>query len=313
MFVPYPKSSLHPKPRSEDPADVRVAARVQCVEGNLEGALDQIKPTDVVVVGYPDDRGVDRNGGRIGAAEGPDEIRRHLYKMTPPPERTTDFRIWDFGNLASWSMDLLEAHETARKHIADLRRTGARILTLGGGHDWAYPDYVGFEGHVINLDAHLDMRPNPDDSSRAGHSGTPFRRLLSEKGAPHVSAVGLQRSCNAASHLEWAHGHRVTTLFLEELPFGLGPQWELVAGRLELLKSEARYALSIDLDAFAQSEAPGVSAPQAVGVSTALALELVRRLKGQTRQLGLYELNPRFDVDGHTARLAARLAWEYLF
>jgi arginase family enzyme len=29
-------------------------------------------------------------------------------------------------------------------------------------------------------------------------------------------------------------------------------------------------------------------------------------------QLGLYELNPRFDQDGASARLAARLAWSYL-
>jgi len=313
MFVPYPKSLLHPKPRTEDPSDVRVAARVHCVEGNFENALGQIKPADVVVLGYPDDRGVDRNGGRIGASEGPDEIRKHLYKMTPPPERLLDFRIWDFGNLASWSMDLLEAHEVARRFVGDLRRTGARLLSFGGGHDWAYPDFAGAPGHVINLDAHLDMRPNPDESSRAGHSGTPFRRILSEKNPPHVSALGLQRSCNAASHLEWAHGHRVTTLFFEELPSGLGPQWELVVHRLELHKADAVYALSIDLDAFPQSDAPGVSAPQAVGLDTALARELIRRLKNQTRQMGLYELNPRFDVDGHTARLAARLAWEFLF
>jgi formiminoglutamase len=105
----------------------------------------------------------------------------------------------------------------------------------------------------------------------------------------------------------------VTTLFFEEMPSDVGPQWKLVADRLELLKEDAVYGLSIDLDAFPQSDAPGVSAPQTVGLNPLFGLEFVRKLKPQARQLGIYELNPRFDVDARTARLAARLVWEFFF
>ncbi len=316
MFAPFPQNQLAGRPRREDHQDVRVAGLVTPYEGPAASFLEQVRPTDIVVLGYPDDRGIDRNGGRLGAAEGPDEIRRRLYRLTPPPQRTTtDLRIWDLGNLRSWSMDLLEAQEKARDFVADLRKTGARILSLGGGHDWAYSDFQGFEGHVINFDAHLDVRPLPNEDELKGHSGTPFRRILEEnkQGKTRVSAVGLQRTSNARAHLEWAEGHRVTPLFLEELPWDLPRQLELVRNKLELGPKAGALGLSIDMDAFPQHISPGVSAPQPFGLDPTLVLTLVRELKASTRQLGLYETSPRLDVDGSTARLAARLAYEFLF
>ena len=316
MFVPIEKSRLQALPRTDDPTDRRLASYVQAVgEGDRVSALEQIGRDDIILIGYPDDRGVDRNGGRIGSAEGPEAVRKHLYKMTPPGDRPlpTNLKIWDLGDLMCWSMDLLEAHERARETIRDLRQKGARILTIGGGHDRAYPDFVDFQGHVLNVDAHLDMRPNPTEPARAGHSGTPFRRILSaQRNPPRVSAVGLQRHCNAHAHLEWSKGHRVTTIFLEDFPANPEAQWEQVSNTLEL-KNAGPYALSIDLDAFAAADAPGVSAPQPQGVSTGLVFRMIRALRDRTRHLGLYELNPKYDVDDHTARLAARLAFEFIF
>src|SRR5437660_674067 len=45
-------------------------------EKNLEKA-------NVVLIGVPTDEGIIRNGGRPGAAQAPDEIRRCLGKLTP--------------------------------------------------------------------------------------------------------------------------------------------------------------------------------------------------------------------------------------
>src|SRR5947199_6137559 len=36
-----------------------------------------------VLIGFPQDEGVRRNGGRSGAAEAPEQIRRWLYRLTP--------------------------------------------------------------------------------------------------------------------------------------------------------------------------------------------------------------------------------------
>ena len=70
-----------------------------------------------------------------------------------------------------------------------------------------------------------------------------------------------------------------------------------------------RVHLTIDLDALPASVAPGVSAPAGFGISLDSVRAVVRAVVGSGR-LGLLEvaeLNPSFDVDGRTARTAARL------
>jgi formimidoylglutamase len=319
MFVPYAQSQIHGRPRPEDPSDVRIGAHVTCVEGLFGRSLEKIQEGDTVLFGYSDDRGVDRNAGRTGSAEAPDEIRKHLYKMTPSTSHSEKLRIVDFGNLRSWGMGLGEAHEEARQALTQIRSKKVRIVTLGGGHDWAYPDFADFAGsseatHLINIDAHLDMRPEPTDASQAGHSGTPFRKILTRPSNPQslVSVIGLQHHCNASSHIKWAHGNRVTTLFLEDMPLDPENQWGLIHDRLNLSEAHRKFALSIDMDAFSQAHSPGVSAPQPFGLDPRLVLQLIRSLRGRLVQLGIYEANPRFDRDGATARLAARFIHEFL-
>ena len=71
---------------------------------------------------------------------------------------------------------------------------------------------------------------------------------------------------------------------------------------------------TFDLDAASGAEAPGVSAPSTRGLSTQLwlhAAECAGRCR-HIRSIDVVELNPRFDVDGRTARLAAMTVWHFL-
>ena len=84
---------------------------------------------------------------------------------------------------------------------------------------------------------------------------------------------------------------------------------------MEVLRSflagiDALY-LTIDLDVLPASVAPGVSAPAALGVELSAVEEIVEAAKasGKLRLADVAELNPEFDVDGRTARVAARLVW----
>ncbi len=321
MFAPYAQKKIIGRPRPEDPDDVRLGAAVSCWEGPLESCLEKVKAGDFVVMGYVDDRGVERNGGRTGAFEAPDEIRKLLYSMTLAVENPKELplKIWDIGNLKSWGDSLHKAHENARMVIAKIREKGGKILSLGGGHDWAYADFVDFsktggkKAQLVNIDAHLDMRPLPENEDKAWHSGTPFRRILSEENPPRFTAIGLQKHCNAQAHINWAHGVRAATVFLEDMSLNLSDQVEFLSKKLDL-DSDGKhpFGLSIDLDAFPQSAAPGVSAPQAIGVDPMIAISLIQKMGKNLQQLGLYEMNPRYDLDGRTARLAAKLAHTFL-
>lgn len=321
MFTPTNKDLYKNLHREEDPHDLRLSHHVTRYEGLFDSFLDELKENDVVLLGYPDDRGVERNGGRTGAFAGPDQIRKYLLRFTPSYQNKGLPRVWDIGNLKTWSQDLLLAHEEARVCVRKIRRKGARIISLGGGHDWAYPDFIDLgedsptKARVINVDAHLDVRPNPTDTPREGHSGTPFRRILenSQKSqVPEIMAIGLQESCNARSHVEWAHSRRMTTLFLDELPENIERRWPFVVERLQIGEEQVRYGLSIDLDVFPQFISPGVSAPQVLGIDPQLVYKMIQTLGPKIRHLGIYEYNPSFDEDGRSARLAAHLVYSYL-
>lgn len=67
--------------------------------------------------------------------------------------------------------------------------------------------------------------------------------------------------------------------------------------------------LSIDLDVLPAAVAPGVSAPAAYGVPVEVLEAVCRRVaeSGRLRVLDIVELCPRLDIDGRTAKTAARL------
>jgi formiminoglutamase len=69
-----------------------------------------------------------------------------------------------------------------------------------------------------------------------------------------------------------------------------------------------RIYLTICLDVLPAAVAPGVSAPAALGVDPALVARLVEGIigSGQVAIADVAELNPRFDQDDRTARIAAR-------
>src|SRR5213075_891958 len=58
---------------------------------------DDYPVADVVILGCPQDEGVRRNGGRVGAAVAPDEIRRCFYKLTV--NGVEHLKLFDIGNI----------------------------------------------------------------------------------------------------------------------------------------------------------------------------------------------------------------------
>ena len=115
-----------------------------------------------ILAGYPDDEGIQLNSGRLGASEGPESIRRFFYRTTYLPASPP---LYDLGNI-SLKLPLADRHELGRRAAAKSLQAGFQWLGLGGGHDYGYADGAGFldvyensQPVVINLDAHLDVRP----------------------------------------------------------------------------------------------------------------------------------------------------------
>jgi formiminoglutamase len=260
---------------------------------------------DAAIIGFPDDRGVALNKGRAGAKNGPNAIRKWLYRLVPP---TRNSAIADLGDMAM-TEDLHHDHEQAVGAVMFGLSHAKRVLILGGGHDWGFAPIKalmsGGRTGFVNLDAHLDVR-----ASREEHSGTSYWRAL-ESGVRGEDAVwiGVQRASLASAHEEYVYAKGGQIFFSEtQLRAEIG-------GMMQALGKVCHSVdLSLDMDVFCMSHAPGVSAPQPGGMSAADGLALIREalLHPFVRTFGIYELAPDLDENEKTARLAARCAWEAL-
>lgn len=267
-----------------------------------------------ILIGCPVDEGVERNGGRRGAAQAPALVRKYLNKMTPPPDRVEVFMEslspgLDLGDVPAGSMEQMQ--QNLGEQIAPWLKNGIPVIVLGGGHETTYGHYLGYRNagvshKIVNLDAHTDVR---ELKNGAGHSGSPFRQILEDEETlcRSYNVAGLQPHAVAKSHLEYIEHH--------------GGEWHLYPDTdmslINRLYSNSDFPVmtTFDMDGVDQSQAPGVSAPCANGLDKSLwfhAAYLAGR-NPKVKSMDLVEVNPQYDRDDQTARLAALTVWNFLY
>jgi formimidoylglutamase len=270
---------------------------------------------DVILIGVPTDEGIKRNGGRIGAAQAPDEIRKQLAKLTPDSSNgsITKIKITDFGNVTGNSLE--EIHSKAKDAVSNFIKEDKIVIALGGGHDITYPLASGFHQGIgtkdfslVNIDAHLDVR---EKKNGLHHSGSSFRLLIEENILPgkNFTEFGIQQFSFANSHLQWIKDQSAAVVFHDDL---YGKHVSLEFGGL--LSKELYTYISFDIDSIRSGDAPGSSAPSPVGFRAEDALHICYHagLHPTTRMLDIAEVNPLFDLDQRTTKLAARMIASFL-
>lgn len=297
----------------KDPKDKRLGDIVQLID---EGKLSELEKNDVVLFGYPDDEGVGLNGGRLGAAEGPDSIRKELYRMT----LTKDFpSLKDLGNI-NIEIPLEERHKLTEGVLPKVLQTEAKWIGLGGGHDYGYADGSAFlkslKGQqqrplIINFDAHLDVRPLDKGLS----SGTSFYRLLSDFKDFDFLEIGVQEECNSPDHAEWTLSQGARILWWEDIVLsGKTPHLEILEF-LEpwLAKSQVSTFLSVDIDVFSSVYAKGCSHSLPTGLDPMSFMRVLEVLKQRLniQVFGIYEVAPKLE-EPYTARLAAQIIHRFI-
>lgn len=277
--------------------------------------------------GFPDDEGIFQNGGRPGASKGPDFIRNRLYRMTPPPFQEShpdQLQLIDVGNLKLSEPSLEKRHEQAadKAYEALSSSENSRWIGLGGGHDYGFPDGDAFirralskkqKPVVINFDAHLDVRPLKEGNVIS--SGTPFYRLLQKYPDQFdFLEVGLQSYCNSRSHFQWLLEKGGKALTMEQIRSSDKSLSELIFR--ELGEGHQRPCfLSVDIDVFSSSVAPGCSQSWPGGMMPHEFFPAMKALCNNfhVSTLGVYEVSPPLDHDEQTAKLAAEVIYQFLF
>lgn len=270
-----------------------------------------------ILLGCPDDRGVRNNHGRGGAVDGPAAFRKQFKKLTG--QISLQEHIYDIGNSDVHPEDARESHQHAIDLYSEQRHLAPTSLWIGGGHDYAYPQLKAIHSDLLpgqqlgclNIDPHFDMRP-PEPMML---SGSPFYVALEEglvKGENMIS-FGVQRHANAA--FLWAYAEEKEVKICRQEDLRLGHAIKSFKQQLKNLRERVdAIVLSLDLDAIQAAFAPGVSAPAMEGFTPSEILEmmLIAARDEKVVSLGIFELNPEYDIDERTARLAATCAYHFM-
>ena len=289
------------------------AKRPACLDW---AALD----ADVAVLGVPYDMGTQY---RPGARFGPRAIREAstLFAFGHggaydheddavylPVDRV---RIIDLGDADIVHTDTAASHRNAEAAVRKILERGAMPVVLGGDHAVNIPCIRAFSEqppiHLVQIDAHLDF-VNVRHGVREGH-GNPMRRAAEQAHVRGLTQLGIRNVSSTAREGYEDARRRGSTIRSVRQFRQLG-----TAGVLELVPAGVRYYVTIDIDAFDPSIAPGTGTPSHGGFLYWEVIEFLHGLarRGQVVGIDLVEVAPAYDPAGITAILAAQVLLNFL-
>lgn len=274
---------------------------------------------DVAVMGAPFDFGTQF---RAGARFGPRGVREastlfsfgHAGAYDHEDDCTylpASVRIVDIGDADIVHTDTVKSHANIRAGVQAILAAGALPVVIGGDHSVNIPCIQAFEGqgdiHIFQIDAHLDF-VDERHGVRHGH-GSPMRRAAEQPYVKGLTQVGIRNvSSTARDGYEAARAMGADILSVRQAR-ALGAQ-----GVVDRIPKGARVYVTIDIDGFCPSIAPGTGTPSHGGF---LYYEVLEMLQGIARAhevvgIDLVEVAPDYDHSGSTTTLAAQVLLNFL-
>lgn len=279
---------------------------------------ENLKPFDgklgFAFLGFCSDYGVKLNKGRTGTAHGPESIRQELSKL--PCNFSQDIKLFDAGNIYCDNCSLEEAQNILGNAVSKLLDLNLFPILLGGGHEIAFGHYKGILDYIekkednpnigiINFDAHFDLRPYPE----GGTSGTMFRQIADlnkDKGLDYsYFCLGIQRHGNTNYLFKVAEELEADYILARDMTHG--DYITLLEKIDDFIKDRDHIYVTLCADVFSSAFAPGVSAPQPLGLDPETVLIYLKYILRSNKVVSfdIAEVSPRFDQDNTTANLAS--------
>jgi agmatinase len=274
---------------------------------------------DVCILGAPFDFGTQ---WRSGARFGPRAVREastlfsfgHAGAYDHEDDATylgPEMRIVDLGDADIVHTDTVKSHANIEHGVRKILEAGALPVVIGGDHSVNIPCVNAFDGsgpiHILQIDAHLDF-VDERHGVRYGH-GNPMRRAAEKDYVTGLTQLGIRNvSSTAKEGYEAARAMGSDILSVRQVR-RLGT--EAVLARIP---AGARLYVTIDIDGFCPSIAPGTGTPSHGGF---LYYEVLEILQGAARAheivgIDLVEVAPDYDPSGSTQILAAQLLLNFL-
>ncbi|PCI05832.1 MAG: agmatinase [Hyphomicrobiales bacterium] len=279
---------------------------------------DEIE-ADVAILGAPFDFGTQY---RPGARFGPRAIREASTLFSFGHAGAYDHeddaiylpgsvRIVDMGDADIIHTNTEQSHKNIEFGVRKALAAGALPVVLGGDHSVNIPCIRAFDDqepiHLVQIDAHLDF-VDVRHGVTNGH-GNPMRRAAEQDHVTGLSQLGIRNvSSTAKDGYEDARKRGSDILSVRQFR-KLG-----VEAVLARIPSDVRYYVTIDIDGFDPSIAPGTGTPSHGGFLYYEVLELLQGLtkQGEIAGIDLVEVAPDYDHSGITGFLAAQILLNFL-
>ena len=278
---------------------------------------DATKKIDAAILGVPYDEGC---SNKPGTRFGPRSIRQAsmLYAYEGEEDRyfDADRRKWilqgkkiaDAGDVNIEPLCREKNFDAITCAVSAILESGAVSAVLGGDHSITYPAVKAFSGrkiHYVHFDTHIDC--DRVFESKYTH-GSPVARIMEDELVESVTLLGIRGLTNSGHDFDWIEGLGAKIVTARELK-------QTKLEKLAEIFAEGDYYVSVDIDVFDPTAAPGTGTPEPGGLFFPEFSDLIQLIASRGNILGfdVMEVNPQVDGPGEiTSHLASRCVVELL-
>ncbi len=262
--------------------------------------IRELDKHQVALMGVP----VDSNGFIKGSKDAPNHIRSKLYQLR---KINRNLKIYDLGNVKIGGA-INDTYFALRDILLELREREITTVIFGGSQDLSRGAFLALEKHeglhqLLTIDSMLDFSLHEDQLNSRNY----LNQVVNSTGLKQFSLTNLGHQAYFVSEEQL---QQLDKSYLESIRLG--------EARKEIKQAEPLIRdsefISIDMGAVRHADAPGASTPSPNGFFADELCQITRYagLSEQTNILGFFELNPKSDINGQTAHLAAQSTWYFL-
>ncbi|MDX2173926.1 MAG: formimidoylglutamase [Bacteroidota bacterium] len=261
----------------------------------------ELEGKDIAIVGVCEDRNSENNTGSNMA---PNDVRSFLYKLYGGSFRAS---VVDLGNINPGNTTQ-DTYFAVRSTVDFLVRKNIIPIIIGGSQDLSYAQFLGYKDleqtiNIVAIDSVFDLG-NPDtEISNNSYLGKII--LHQPNYLFNYSNIGYQTYLVDPNSLQM-----MNRLYFDSYRLGQ------VRDKIEESEPIIRQAdmITFDITAIKHSDAPANPNASPNGFYAEEACQMMRYagMNDKLSSLGIYEINPTFDVSGKTSHLAAQMIWCFM-
>lgn len=234
----------------------------------------------------------------------PDEIRKQFYRLNIPNPMP---KVIDLGNILD-AEEVIDTYTKLESVLSFIYKHDIPVIILGGSQDLTLSQFLGFntiqnQVSTVIVDERIDLLKSQENITSDGY----IQHIMSSDHPQlfHLSLFGYQSYFTNYNVLDVIDSMSYEAVRLGQVRYTI-PQWSHIFRMADMV--------SIDISCVKQSDAPGRSMQSPNGFQSDELCQITRLcgMNAQLKSMGIYEVNPQFDIRNLTTQVVAHALWYFL-